>query len=56
MFLLDERANTSCNTISDSAINYRTVEAEPVRQNGVELAIDVCVCVLTYVLHVSLSV
>lgn len=54
MFLLDERANTSCNTISDSAINYRAAEAEPVRQNRVELAIDVCA--LTYVLPMSLGV
>lgn len=52
MFLLDERANTSCNTISDSAINYRAAEAEPVRQSGVELAIDVRVRVNIRAAHV----
>lgn len=27
MFLLEERANTSCNTILDSAINYQVAES-----------------------------
>lgn len=33
MFLLGERANTSCNTISDSAINYHVAESCRVRKN-----------------------
>ena len=51
MFLLGERANTSCNTISDSAINYQVEEscsslAEwSVPLYGCLYAVCVCKCV-----------
>lgn len=45
MFLLEERANTSCNTISDSAINYHMAESCGGQAKWGVLSL----CVFTYV-------
>lgn len=47
MFLLEKRANISCNTILDSAVNHQTSESCSGQAKWCVPALCVCVCVGT---------